>query len=462
MLKKFKKVKNESDSLTTHSLPESLLIVGNGFDLSCDLPSSYKDFLEIVLECKLQYSKEKLKLEGYIDIFDYTALLIKDYLEKIDFTNNNSMSQPDKILELNSWYIIFIDRKLTYNTDWYQVEAQIASQFVTSDSKLNIIESIGYCLLSIFQQSGKGIKTLSYEGQEIKKIYYLLMLNLFNKNLDSVILESTKIIFREFREHVNNLMKEFNPKVSAENEEYREAFNKRVINELFPIITQVLLAELRELEKDFNDYLYSCLKQLGIEYQNRAIDLTKKIFSRVYQSPKEEVSIPYNIISFNYTTPWDRGEEYAILDPIYYNFSDNPKTLHKFKNLHGVLRPDKSEIIFGVDDELISPLSNEYMFTKPSRTLDLFSKEIGEFEIQNSDITCLMPPSIKHVIFYGHSLSKADYSYFKIIFDTFIPRENVIFTFIYLVHEATTDIKARRELITKISSLFGEYSRRKH
>ena len=72
-----------------------------------------------------------------------------------------------------------------------------------------------------------------------------------------------------------------------------------------------------------------------------------------------------------------------------------------------------------------------------------------------------MPNTIKDIVFYGHSLSQADYSYFKIILDTFIPREDVVFTFVYNVHKATTDLKARRDIIERVSSLFGEYSKLK-
>ena len=144
----------------------------------------------------------------------------------------------------------------------------------------------------------------------------------------------------------------------------------------------------------------------------------------------------------------EKGKRAEYLHPI---FKENPiKTL----NLHGRLDSETQEIIFGVDDEFLSPLSNEYIFTKTSRTLDLYTK--GMFE--NSSMSEILNPSIKKIIFFGHSLSKADYGYFRKILDSYIDNPEAHFIFVYNVYEGTTTDKKRRELIHSISSLFGEYS----
>lgn len=115
-------------------------------------------------------------------------------------------------------------------------------------------------------------------------------------------------------------------------------------------------------------------------------------------------------------------------------------------------------IVFGVDDEKISPSTPEYIFTKSSRTLDLYTNLDNvlntSFRKRFSD---LLNPSIENVIFFGHSLSKADYSYFKMIFDAYIDQKTC-FTFVYQVFEGTTDTNERRKLIQNISALFGKYS----
>lgn len=111
-----------------------------------------------------------------------------------------------------------------------------------------------------------------------------------------------------------------------------------------------------------------------------------------------------------------------------------------------------------MDDEFLSPISNEYIFTKTSRTLDLYTKVMFEEWFENSRMSEILSPSIKEIIFFGHSLSKADYGYFRKILDSYIDNPEAHFIFVYNVYEGTTTDKKRRELIHSISSLFGEYS----
>ena len=48
-------LKNSDEFLTNKAVPEMLLVIGNGFDLSCKVPSNYISFLKKILEKKLQY-----------------------------------------------------------------------------------------------------------------------------------------------------------------------------------------------------------------------------------------------------------------------------------------------------------------------------------------------------------------------------------------------------------------------
>ena len=72
----------------------------------------------------------------------------------------------------------------------------------------------------------------------------------------------------------------------------------------------------------------------------------------------------------------------------------------------------------------------------------------------------LLSEGIKRVIFYGHSLSIADYGYFKMIFDRY-KYEETQFEFYYNVYEGTTEEKEYRKQVNAISRLFGIYSREK-
>lgn len=452
---------DKTDFLNIGDLPKTLLVLGNGFDLTCRVPSDYKKFLEYILENKLNYYSEELQKDGYSNIFEYTLSEIERYLKDINFAYDEFIRKSEVVPELNSWYIIFLYRKMTNDTDWFQVENQIANQLTTNDNSMNIVESIGDSLLSIYQNGKSMIRTqrISHlNNKEIEKIYELLSYNLLNKKLDSFKVKGSKDLFIEFRKKENELWKEYyeynerNIDSTIDREKFEDTFESKLEKELFPMVAQVLLAELKELEMDFREYLTLSIYDMGFTYQKNAVNLIESILKKV---GKDTENSTYNVLTFNYTTPWDMSEKRNRVEYLHPIFKGNPiKTL----NLHGRLDSETQEIIFGVDDEFLSPLSNEYIFTKTSRTLDLYTKGMFEGLFGNSSISEILSPSIKEIIFFGHSLSKADYGYFRKILESYVDNPEAHFIFVYNVYKGTTTDKKRRELIHSISSLFGEYS----
>ncbi|HEL1770476.1 AbiH family protein [Streptococcus suis] len=448
---------DKTDFLNIGDLPKTLLVLGNGFDLTCRVPSDYKKFLEYILENKLNYYSKELQKDGYSNIFEYTLSEIERYLKDINFAYDEFIRKSEVVPELNSWYIIFLYRKMTNDTDWFQVENQIANQLTTNDNSMNIVESIGDSLLSIYQNGKSMIRTqrISHlNNKEIEKIYELLSYNLLNKKLDSFKVKGSKDLFIEFRKKENELWKEYyeyndrNIDSTIDREKFEDTFESKLEKELFPMVAQVLLAELKELEMDFREYLTLSIRDMRFTYQENAGDLIESILKKV---GKDTENSTYNVLTFNYTTSWDMSEKRNRVEYLHQIFIGNPiKTL----NLHGRLDSETQEIIFGVDDEFLSPLSNEYIFTKTSRTLDLYTKGM----LGNSSISEILSPSIKKIIFFGHSLSKADYGYFRKILESYVDNPEARFIFVYNVYKGTTTDKKRRELIHSISSLFGEYS----
>ena len=455
------KLNDKTEILSVEDLPEILLVLGNGFDLTCEVPSDYKKFLEYILEQKLDSSRDMLQRYDCSNIFEYTLSEIELYLKHVNFAYDEDIRKSRVVPELNSWYIIFLYRKMTNDTDWFQVENQIASQLTANDNSMNIVESIGDSLLSIYQNDKPMIRTqrISHlNKKEIEKIYELLSYNLLNKELDSFKVEGSKDLFIEFRNKENELWEEYNGYnrrnigSPIDREKFEDTFDSKLEKELFPMVAQVLLAELKELEMDFREYLTSSISHMGNTYEENAGDLIEDILKKI---GKDTENSTYNVLTFNYTTPWDMSKKFIIEDCLHPIFRENPiKTL----NLHGRLDSETQEIIFGVDDEFLSPLSNEYIFTKTSRTLDLYTKEMFEERFGNSSMSEILSPSIKEIVFFGHSLSKADYGYLRKILDSYVDNPEVYFIFVYNVYMGTTTDKKRRELIHSISSLFGEYS----
>lgn len=456
---------DKTEFLNIGDLPKTLLVLGNGFDLTCRVPSDYKKFLEYILENKLNYSSEELQKDGYSNIFEYTLSEIERYLKDINFAYDGFIRKSEVVPELNSWYIIFLYRKMTNDTDWFQVENQIANQLTTNDNSMNIVESIGNSLFSIYQNGKFMIRTqrISHQNnKKIEKIYELLSYNLLNKKLDSFKVKGSKDLFIEFRQKENELWKEYyeyyyeynerNIGSTIDREKFEDTFESKLEKELFPMVAQVLLVELKELEMDFREYLTLSIYDMGINYQKDAGNLIESILKKI---GKDTENSTYDVLTFNYTTPWDMSENRNRVEYLHPIFKGNPiKTL----NLHGRLDSETQEIIFGVDDEFLSPLSNEYIFTKTSRTLDLYTKGMFEEGFRNSSMSEILSPSIKEIIFFGHSLSKADYGYFRKILDSYVDNPEAHFIFVYNVYKGTTTDKKRRELIHSISSLFGEYS----
>lgn len=99
---------DKTEFLNIGNLPKTLLVLGNGFDLTCKVPSDYKKFLEYILENKLNYYNEELQRDGYSNIFEYTLSEIERYLKDINFAHDGGISKSEVVPELNSWYIIFI------------------------------------------------------------------------------------------------------------------------------------------------------------------------------------------------------------------------------------------------------------------------------------------------------------------------------------------------------------------
>ncbi|ATZ02760.1 AbiH family protein [Streptococcus suis] len=296
---------DKTDFLNIGDLPKTLLVLGNGFDLTCRVPSDYKKFLEYILENKLNYYSKELQKDGYSNIFEYTLSEIERYLKDINFAYDEFIRKSEVVPELNSWYIIFLYRKMTNDTDWFQVENQIANQLTTNDNSMNIVESIGDSLLSIYQNGKSMIRTqrISHlNNKEIEKIYELLSYNLLNKKLDSFKVKGSKDLFIEFRKKENELWKEYyeynerNIDSTIDREKFEDTFESKLEKELFPMVAQVLLAELKELEMDFREYLTLSIYDMGFTYQKNAGNLIESILKKV---GKDTENSTYNVLTFN-------------------------------------------------------------------------------------------------------------------------------------------------------------------
>ena len=144
--------------------------------------------------------------------------------------------------------------------------------------------------------------------------------------------------------------------------------------------------ELNKFEKEFGNYISQInnnLFDIGTgKFKNKDIEQRAE---KIFEEEKNKRNI---VINFNYTT-YLREMDY----------------ISEMTNVHGTFENP----IFGIDNTEIGNDREFYYLTKTSRVL--FNNTIKEdFKLPNKI-------EISKICFFGHSLARADYSYFQSIFD---------------------------------------------
>jgi len=186
-----------------------------------------------------------------------------------------------------------------------------------------------------------------------------------------------------------------------------------------------LLSELIEFESSFSKYLEDKILET-YEYSYVSELLIRKIIG-------EDNSIDdVEALSFNYTEP-------SCLRS-------------KITNVHGKLR--NNNIIFGIDQDEISPNSLIYKYTKTFRKMVQIKKNNGDSVYINNK------NDLKNIFFYGHSLSVLDYSYFQSIFDYYnLYDSNVSLTFCCSPFGDKTSQEILTEHAGLVANLLGKYGK---
>lgn len=147
------------------------------------------------------------------------------------------------------------------------------------------------------------------------------------------------------------------------------------------------------------------------------------------------------ILSFNYTDPFN-------------NRAEGRRDLKEeilVRNIHGYLFKN-GEIVIGIDSSDLNSDSAFYKFTKTFRIMS-FTQYDAPLAVKT------LSKSIKKIIFYGHSFSKSDYSYFQSIFDFYdIYNSNIRLIFEYSSYR---NMDLNQEYM-KTSKLLNQYGNTFH
>ena len=213
--------------------------------------------------------------------------------------------------------------------------------------------------------------------------------------------------------------------------------------------TEYLLTQLYEFEDRFADFITHQMHIKKGAYESAANKLIRCLVSNPYASRSDHL----DVLSFNYSL--DRSFANRLFS------NDEDIYLGSWCNIHGVANESKSKFpnknhwrpIFGIDNHDISDKKTSedprIMFTKSYRLLDnnIFSLTSSEHaRYSGTDL----------ITVYGHSLNRADYSYFETIFD-----ENNLYnskTKLQVYYNGKeNDIEEKHNCITNVVNLLNNY-----
>ncbi len=295
----------------------------------------------------------------------------------------------DLYLGLKTSYDNFFEAKLENNNNEYSVikeniqksiEEKAKGLFngaelskVINRTKLPDLQNNSIFLLYLLLEKDNEIE---YWNDVEKKIFSCA------KELEKLSELNDESFLKEFQYFTNEYIEDF-----KQNEEIiRKIILRKCIQQKKYREDYNYLVELNKFEKEFGNYIAQInndLFDIGMgTFKDKNIECkVRKIF-------EVDNNITNIVINFNYTT-----------------YLEKMDYISEMTNIHGTFENP----IFGIDNTEIGNDREFYYLTKTSRVL--FNNTIKEeFKLPNK-------MEISKICFFGHSLARADYSYFQSIFD---------------------------------------------
>ncbi len=425
-----------------------LIILGNGFDLSCGLKSKYIDFF-------------KYRLQNLFETTDFDK--IRDKLEEHE-TTEEDLTFP-RSLKGKKYIQTQLEDNLK-NSSCYQENTddknkkEKMNQFTLNKNGgwKNYKSLTRWDVFFIYAQ--KYLKSNINEWQDIENIINnVVTIALTKKNdLKKVELKTVKTNLH-YEENGEDKFKKIIYKYSG------------TANSSPEEIAHLLLFDLINFETEFSKYIYL---QLDLKNDKKGhFDLpyfinAEELLKEIIKIDDIRTSTELSVISFNYTL----GPRFKskINDKLKNTFIK----IETWMNIHGLscyndpnaraaIKP-KGEIpapIFGIDPEdvLNCKCPARIIFTKPYR---LITNKIDNI---NQTINF---HDINEVNIYGHSLGEADHSYFYYIFDQINIYDNAVkLLFFYCPGELVNGIidlinqqEIERHFTEKVVKMLNNYGKR--
>ncbi|MBC2175402.1 hypothetical protein HCB27_02140 [Listeria booriae] len=375
-----------------------LIILGNGFDIQSGLESRFSDFYKDRMENIL--SLKCIDSEFDLDKSSHDKL-------QINYKGNPEIVLPEiepckweaELNELTFWDLVMIyEDNKGICINWCNIEAHI--QKVT-EFVLNMSSNIN-TLKDLLEASEK-ISAPVYSNERAGSLKIILGRLTTNEAALSMRWINKYTIFLCI--------------INALNDNKYENIG----------LDEMLFMELQKYEHSFQQYLTKEIRIKRESYDEKRFSLLERIHTRETYGGM--------ILNFNYTSDsfplYSKGIDLDVV------------------NVHGTL---DNEIIFGIDHKNVDAESKMYPFTKTFRKMVIDDDK--PLSIVNKDI--------KYLIFYGHSLGSADYSYFQSIFDYLNVYENEIYLQFYFTNYlggAEGEMLLKRELASLVQKLLHGYGK---
>lgn len=395
-----------------------LVILGNGFDLASGLPTRYNDFF--------QYNNEKYKVNlEKIDEFlnltrsselDFDYMTYEEIYTNIEKDINKYLIHDSKFIDmmaektkLSIWSLYFWYMNETLEIDnWSDVETQIAEIIGAKYNLTSIDRNISINETDIIMENY--IRNLVEDSAKESHLYSSNIYSRFEKG-------------DRFRYICDNII------------------SKRYLGKYDINYTGILKKELENFEEDFKEYIGYITEK--IIKKNKLAYRINLLLVGDEKSAEKKTDDRIFLLNFNYTefSRKDETDRYHIV----LSYSGRNIDVTQV-NVHGT---HHSKILFGIDQS--DRIKKEfYQFTKTYRKIEA-SESIPNIQLPS-------PNDIDEIIIYGHSLSKADYSYFHSIFDYYnIYGSNIKLKFKYSTHDEPYICKSNHvQKMMELIKIYGD------
>lgn len=362
-----------ADSLNPKNKIHQLLILGNGFDLSCNLKSGYNDFFKYIFN---EQNGNDYKLNFWLCIF-------KELSQQNHSMNESSWTDIESQILTQLRYIEFLSDRGMLDTLLFKLEEDKIKNRISN--RISSYEKFNYTEVEMIFMTFNVIKEL------FKNNHFSL------KDKKSKYKTNPENIKLSFNDIINTLQTDL--------KKLEDTFSTFLGNQIYsriPKSKKNTEIELREFGENYSYYSFNLIVALLLS--NYKVNKSNAPLLELIRKSTNYSEI--NNIDTRSITSFTLGKDYQLENSILsFNYTI-PLNFNRLRNVHGNIIDRNT--IFGIDyDKMNSFFDNGPVnFTKSFRILDS--------KIINSTIPL---SNLDNILFYGHGLGEADYSYFQAIFD---------------------------------------------